>query len=346
MATINKITLPNGSVYDLRDALAQSRIDDLEQATAGGIIFRGYTTTALTDGATTKPITIDGSSYTQQSGDLVIYSPDSTNKELEFIWDGSKWNEFGSTGALKALAFKDTASATYKPTGTVSKPTFSGTAATITVKGTPDGSVAISTATGTANYTPGGTVSKPTFTGTSATVTVKGTPGGSVAISTGAGTANYTPGGTVSTPTVTMNTTDVYSITSTGTLPTCSLPSFSATVANENLTFSWDSGSFNAGTLPSKGSKQTVATTVKSVTQPTFTGTGVELTASFSGTELTSTGSFKPSGSVSQPTFTGSGARLTASFSGNELTSTGSYTPAGGVSQPTFNGTETTITVS
>lgn len=53
-----------------------------------------------------------------------------------------------------------------------SQPTFSGTAATLTVKGTP-----------------AGTVSQPTFSGTAATLTVKGTPTGEVSQPTFTGTA-------------------------------------------------------------------------------------------------------------------------------------------------------------
>ena len=52
-----------------------------------GVHFRGSTTTALTDGATTNPITIDGSSYTAVMGDMVIYG----NKE--FLFDGTRWHE-------------------------------------------------------------------------------------------------------------------------------------------------------------------------------------------------------------------------------------------------------------
>ena len=54
-----------------------------------GVHFRGSTTTALTDGATTNPITIDGSSYTAVMGDMVIHS----NKE--FLFDGTSWHEMG-----------------------------------------------------------------------------------------------------------------------------------------------------------------------------------------------------------------------------------------------------------
>lgn len=54
-----------------------------------GVHFKGSTSTALTDGATTNPITIDGSSYTAVMGDMVIYS----NKE--FLFDGTSWHEMG-----------------------------------------------------------------------------------------------------------------------------------------------------------------------------------------------------------------------------------------------------------
>ena len=49
-----------------------SEIKRLESSIAGGIHYRGKTTTALYDGATTNPISISGSSYTAESGDLVI----------------------------------------------------------------------------------------------------------------------------------------------------------------------------------------------------------------------------------------------------------------------------------
>jgi hypothetical protein len=55
----------------------------------GGTHYRGTTTTALTDGSTTNPITIDGESYTAVFGDIVVYS------SSEFIFDGTQWSEFG-----------------------------------------------------------------------------------------------------------------------------------------------------------------------------------------------------------------------------------------------------------
>lgn len=82
---------------------------------------------------------------------------------------------------------------------------------------------------------------------------------------------NYTPAGTVSKPTASITggtTGKVNSITSVGTLPSC-------TVSGETLVF-------NAGTLPTKGADQTVVTSVGTVgvTQPTFSGTAATITVS------------------------------------------------------------------
>lgn len=94
----------------------------------------------------------------------------------------------------------------------------------------------------------------------------------------------FTPTGSVSAPTVTVTptTTTVNSITDVGTLPSCTLPSLSTSVANETLTLSWTAGSFAAGTLPTKGSDTTVATGISSATasQPTFTGSAGTVTVS------------------------------------------------------------------
>lgn len=353
MPDISQITLPSGSTYNIKDATAREQIESIQTSITGAMSYVGVTTTALTDGASTNPIVINSANHTATAGDVAIYG------DKEFVFNGTVWNEFGDMGSLKALAFKDTASATYTPAGsvsqptftgtagtvsvsgtpegTVSKPTFSGTQATITVSGTPTGSVTISKGTGTANYTPEGTVSQPTFTGSSFNSTGSYKPEGTVTISkANSGTANYTPEGSVSTPTITVtpSTTTVNSITAVG-----SLPEWEATVTNENLTIGW-----SAGTLPTKGANTTVATGIQSATstQPTFTGTGAVLEASFNGTSKSVSVSGTATGTVSQPTFTGTGAELKGSFSGTSFNSTGSYTPSGSVSQPTFTGEELT----
>lgn len=333
MADISKITLPSGTTYDIKDQVARDLIDSLQSYTD----YVGVTTTALTEGATTNPITVDGKSVTVRKGNITTYG------SKEFIFNGTIWQEFGDLSGLGALAYKDNATTSYKPAGTVSKPTFTGSESAVTVT---------AAASNSGNYTPEGTVTKPTFTGTAATLepTGKFTPSGSVSLTktnktttvapASSGTATYTPGGTVGTPTITVtpNTTTVNSITAVGTLP-----SWTATVADENLTIGWA-----AGTLPTKGADTTVATGIKSATssQPSFTGTGVRLvtgnistadSATFTGTEgdISTTYDYTPAGGVSQPT-----------FSGTKVQISGTTTAAGSVSQPTFTGTNATITVS
>lgn len=327
MADISKITLPSGSTYNIKDAQARSDISTIQSAISGGMHYIGVTTTVLTDGASTNPITIGGNSVTAKAGDIAIYG------SLEFIFSDtdSKWHEFGSTGSLKALAFKDSASGSFTPSGSVSKPTFTGASMTSTGSFTPAGSVGLTTSnktatvapasSGTATYTPGGTVSQPSFTGSNTAVTVTATANTS---------GNYQPAGNNSGGAVTLNTTTVNSITAVGSMPTY-------TVASETLTIT-------AGTTPTKGADTTVATSVKSFTQPTFTGTKVQLA-----------GSCTPNGSVSQPSFTGTGVRLvtgniavptSASFTGTEGAVSVSGTTTGDVSKPTFTGSAGTVTVS
>lgn len=319
MPEISKITLPSGTTYDIKDATARAAI-------AGGTTFLGITTTELTDGASTATIIVNGESVSAINGGIAIYG----HKEFIYSNADNKWHEIGDTTDLGDLAWKDTASGNFTPAGSVSKPTFTGSATTSTGKFTPEGSV-----------------SQPSFTGSEGNVSVSGTPAGT--ISKGTGTANYTPEGSVSTPTitVTLNTANKYvassatgggSVTN-GSAASCTLPELTTAVQNETLTIGWSAGSFSpntptAVTLPSFSS-QTIASSVKTATstQPSFTGTGAEL--KFTGSQMSSTGKFTPSGSVSQPTFTGSEGDVSVSG-----------TPSGSVSQPTFTGTQGTVTVS
>lgn len=134
-------------------------------------------------------------------------------------------------------------------------------------------------------YTPTGSVSQPTFSGTELTSTGK-----------------ITPAGTVAAPTISLasagSTDTVNSITDVGTLPSCTLPTY--TVENETLTIT--AGSFSTGTLPTKGEDLTVKVgdATYSASAPAFTGT--EGNISVKGT---------PSGTVSQPTFSGNQATIT-----------------------------------
>lgn len=201
MADISVIKLPSGTSYNIKDAQASADIETIESAISGGMHYIGVTTTALTDGASTNPIMIDGKSITAKSGDIAIYG------SLEFIFSDtdSKWHEFGSTGSLKALAFKDSAA------------------------------------------------------------------------------GNFTPSGSVSTPaiTITPTTDSVRTLASTGELPECTLPKFTANVASETLTLGWSAGSFDAGELPEMGASKTFLTGASaSSSQPIFTGTQGSLTVS------------------------------------------------------------------
>lgn len=139
-------------------------------------------------------------------------------------------------------------------------------------------------------------MSQPNFTGTAATIS---------------SSASYTPAGSIAVNSA-GSTTTVNSITAVGSLPT-----FSSSVTDEVLSFT-----FSQGTLPTKGGNTTVKTGDASYK---FTGTAATISSS---------GSYTPAGTVSQPTFSGTGKRLVLQ----------DYTPAGSVSQPTFTGTAATIT--
>lgn len=191
MADIYRFILPSGSEYLLKDAQARADIEDLKAAVGGGVSFLGITTTVLTDGATSKRIVIDGDYVDAINGSIAIYDVD------EFIWSDitESWHRLGPSGTFRALAYKDSASATYTPSGSISQPVT----------------------------------------------------------------------------TVALNTDTVNEISNVG-----ALPSWSATVANETLTFSFD-----AGSLPTANQK-TVATGVDSVSTstPTFSGNAADIVVS------------------------------------------------------------------
>ena len=241
MANIKKITLPSGTTYDIVDQGARDLIDEM----SGYTDFLGVTTTALTDGATTNPITINGASVTAKKGNIVTYG------SAEFIFNGTAWQLFGDLSGLGDLAFQDTAS------GTVAVPkTY-----TTTVTPSTTTKYVASSAAG------GGSATKGTVTVSKAS----------------SGTATYTPQGTVGTPTITVtpSTTTKYvasSSTGGGSVTAGTAASFTATVSNETLTLGWSANTPTAVTLPSFSS-QTIATGISSATssQPSWTGTGARL---------------------------------------------------------------------
>lgn len=253
MPQISKITLPSGSTYDLKDSKARQDIETIKTAVSGGVSFLGITTTVITDGSETSSIVVDGKTISAINGGMVIYGDD------EFIWadSDSKWHRFGPAGTFRALAFKDSASGSYTPEGTVSQPTFTGSSSNVTI---------IATDNTNGNYQPKGTVSKPTFNGSSSTFTGKFTPTGDVTVTTGTttnktttvsattGEATYTPGGSVSQPTFTGS-----NLTSTGTFT----PEGSIGFTNTNKTTTVSKAASGEATYTPQGSVAAPTISVK-----------------------------------------------------------------------------------
>lgn len=104
MPDISKITLPSGTTYDIKDAVARSTM-------SGAIKIKGTTTTALTDGATTNPITINGESYTAVANDAVFYG------DSEFVFDGEHWHRFGDMSGIGEMGKVDQGVVTITPHG-------------------------------------------------------------------------------------------------------------------------------------------------------------------------------------------------------------------------------------
>ena len=217
-----------------------------------------------------------------------IYVDTTTN--LTYRWGGSAYVEINPSlalGSTASTAAKGNHTHTVIATGNISTTTATTSNKTATVS---------PASSGTVTYTPAGSVSQPSFTGTAATIS---------------SSASYTPAGSIAVNSA-GSTTTVNSITAVGTLPT-----FSTSVADEVLSFS-----FSQGTLPTKGSNTTVKTGDASYK---FTGTA---------TTISSSGSYTPTGSVSQPSFTGTGVRL---VTGN-IAVPATYTS-------TFTGTSATTSV-
>lgn len=120
---LSKIVKGSDTLW-IKDAQAWADIADIYSKISGGLHYLGKSTTPIADGDATGPWVIDGVTYVVSgavdpqknlaAGDIAIYG------ESEFIWSGAagKWQEFGSTGSLGALAFKDSASGDYTPAGT------------------------------------------------------------------------------------------------------------------------------------------------------------------------------------------------------------------------------------
>ena len=252
-----EITLPSGNSYYLADdevrdwigdgttSGAEKRLSDAESAItklSNATHWLGVTTTTLSDGSTTNPITINGQSVTAVSGDIV---QDSNGNE--YIFNGTAWQALGSSvGTLKAFAYADTGDVTITPKGSNASSSVSGTCSV-----TPSGTIGVGS--GTANYTPSGSVS-----GTAVSLST-----GSVGSVTDAGSM---PTYTVSNGVLTIGAGQVPTVSSvsvaTG-INSVTDPTFSGTGAE--LTFT---GTASSGTISGTAQAQTF-----SGTQETYTVT-------------------------------------------------------------------------
>lgn len=188
MPDISKLIVPvlvEGTVtnqeFDIKDAGARELIQNLGDALA----WIGVTTTELTDGSTTSPISINGEDKTPKIGDMAQYSGE------EFVWSGTAWQSIGKNN-FGSLAFQSSATGNYTPVGSISGTSVSADATTstnvnsITNVGTlPSFSVSGETLTFSAGTLPTKgddtsvltavgelTVTDGTFTGTQGSVTV------------------------------------------------------------------------------------------------------------------------------------------------------------------------------
>lgn len=351
MADISKITLPSGTTYNLKDEQARNDIQTIQSGLAGGVKLIGTTTTPLTDGATTNPITINNKSVTAVAGNLVRYN------QGEYLFDGTSWAFMGDLSSLGDLAYKDSASGSFTPAGSISEITFTGDSHTsFSGDYTPSGRVdvtvdgqtknlSVEESTGTATYTPRGTIS---LQNSNRTVAVSKAE---------SGTATYTPEGSVAAPTISVKTagatTTVKNPTSVTVTKTVTVAAPGSTAPSNNLTYYNVTGEtlslYQIG-YTTGASISTSNVTVKTgdaayqASAPAFTGTGARLVT----------------GNISVPseaTFTGTGVRLitegVSNISGVSATFTGTAanisvegTPRGTISQPTFTGTAGTVTVS
>lgn len=391
---VSKVKLPGDTtIYYIKDEEARDLIAQLGDFTA----YLGITTTPLTDGSTTNPITIDGDSVTAVAGNIVSYN-DTTGSlytAKDFIFNGTIWQEFANPTKLGKFAYVSQGTATFTPsvskTGTVSvnnktlatteiPATFGTTAVT--------GATAIKTVssvTTNANVITGGSYSKTTaatvtvnssatFTGVAHSV-VTNVTGGGVTKNTSTNLALYSVTGgqkivtdtTISSVTggaATVGSMSVYGLAASNTkymtgpesldkktvsvlssvTATTTANNFNATVADEILTFTANSGTVTTTTA---GSVTVLSSTtgITNGTSSTATTYNVGKSGATTFTQPTVTlavtsGTYKVS--VPSNTWVTSVAAISPTISDVEVTVTGSAVTDSAVS---LTNTKTAIEV-
>lgn len=145
----------NFSNYQPKGSVSQPTFTGSSMTSTGSYTPEGSVSDVELNTTTFKPMTSQGT--------LPSLTSSVSNETLSFSW---------SAGTLPGIGSDTTCATTVK-----TQPTFSGTAATLSVSGTPTGTVSQPTFSGTkvkitGTNTATGTVSQPTFSGTEATITV------------------------------------------------------------------------------------------------------------------------------------------------------------------------------
>lgn len=294
----------------IRDAEAQEEIAQIKETIKNGAsyigkfvsaVVGGETVTTLKDGdvvtsiTTTKGTFVPGTpasgQYKLNEGDFTEIQGTSGKPSVEFMWNGSAMDEFGSTSLLKSLAFKDNASGSYTPAGTnaPSAVSFTGQTDGDFVTGYNNDAVAPSFQEGAFD---GGSL--PSFSeGAFTPAEIQSgfvTPGSAATFQEGAFDA-----GTL--PSMTYDSTNRKLTFGAGTLPSKAADTFNGGTPTAIDTTKFSGGSkaadtFDAGALPSKaadtfsaGSAATLATS-KAITA---VGTGEAAAQTFTGTAATIT---------------------------------------------------------
>lgn len=323
MPDISVWVSPNNTEYNFKDAAAREAIAAINGREWYVVTSAADTPYGVTwdNGGTTITGTLVASAETKSK---IYFVPTVTaeGKDIysEYVTVSPSagtfaWEKFGTTdinvSSLGALAYKNSASGSFTPAGTVSQPTFSGEEMTATGKFTPDGSVQVNNASGTGtSFTPEGEVQ--------------------VNNASGSGTS-YTPEGNVSAPTISKSsagsTTTIKNPTKQTVAKTLETAAPGATAPANPVTYCAVEGEklkFYQFGYTTGDSIDTEDVTVKTgdasyeASAPTFTGTekklafsGTEKKLAFSGSEGNLSVKGTPAGTVSQPTFTGSAGTVT-----------------------------------
>ena len=197
---ISKIVAPDGSTYYIKDVEARNMLSQ-------GLEIKVVTSLPTADASTMGKLYLvqdtghnpsSGSGWKDYYDEYITVNPSGTTYQWEKIGNTdvnlSSFSHIGHTHTVDISVYRHK----FTPAGTISG-SFSGMATTISVSGTPGGSVSVtgstsstvsvSPTTGNATYTPTGTISG-SFSGTASTITLSGTANGSISGTTGAGSSH------------------------------------------------------------------------------------------------------------------------------------------------------------